>query len=76
MDLFKVPLEEFKKMVAELSKAIDRRDEIPAIEEAWKCVSLHYLNFEGPELDVLLAQSYFEWISRKYVDWSMGHVFG
>ena len=70
-DYMKCTIEEFKTMVATCTKAILMGEDDNVIEASFKCVGLHYLNFEGSDLDVLVAQSYFRYASNKYLDYTI-----
>lgn len=66
MNDFKCSLEEFKQMTATFCKLVESNANEDEIEGAWKCLSLHYLNFEGSDLDFQFVLSYFKFAGKKY----------
>ena len=66
---FKCSLEEFKQMTAEFCKLVEQNAYADSVDNAWKCLSLHYLSFEGSDLDVQLALSYFKYAGKRYSEY-------
>ena len=66
MSDFKCSLEEFNQMTATFCKLVDSNADEDQIDGAWKCLSLHYLNFEGSDLDCQFVLSYFKYAGKKY----------
>jgi len=73
--MFKCSLEEFKQMTATVCKLIDENAYQDVVENAWKCLSLHYLNFEGSEADELLVLSYFKFAGRRFTEYSSAYQY-
>jgi hypothetical protein len=71
--MFHCSLEAFKHMVADCYRAIEKREPEEVIDAAWKCVSLHFLHFEGSQLEKLFVLSYFDWLSKRMVEWDVLH---
>lgn len=71
MNSFSVDLESFKQAVAMLTKAIENKEDDDSIEQGWKCVSLLWLNGCWNPGELLIADSYFNYASRKYLDYTV-----
>jgi len=68
----KCTLEEFKQMTATFTKALEEQTwDDYAIDGGWKCLTLHYLNFQGSPSDEALVLSYYQYAMRKYIPYNV-----